>query len=86
MKHLKLWNGAGHGLLERKHVYIAAYTVKQAAELLAKANKSTNRGYENAIKYYYAKGCWGNPMNGITPTEPCVYIQEDYSCKSVRVL
>ena len=82
---LKIWNGAGHGVLERQSVYIAAYSLKQAAELLAKVSQCTNRGFENAIRTYYSAGCWGKPMNGIVPTEPCVYLQDGYGGKPVRV-
>ena len=73
-KQLKIWNGRGHGKYDRGHVYVAAYSAKQAVELINQACSSCIGVHE--INVYYAKGCWGNPMDGITPTEPCVYVQE----------
>jgi hypothetical protein len=75
-KTLKVWNGRGHGDYNRSHFYVAAYTNKEACELIGKA-----AGYDRSIgaselKNYYSKNCWGTPMAGITPTEPCVYAQE----------
>jgi hypothetical protein len=76
-KKLKIWNGRGHGrTYGRGDIYVAAYSQKQAAELVSRAcygddcpdNISTNE-----IRNYYHADSWGNPMNGIIPTEPCVY-------------
>jgi hypothetical protein len=79
-KQLKIWNGRGHGRkYSRGHVYVAAYTQKQAAELVSKAcfgEEYPDLVSVNEIRTYYSSGSWGNPMNGIEPTEPCVYIQE----------
>jgi len=72
-KTLKIWNGRGHGDFTNGHFYVAAYTKKQACELIGKAS-----GYKSPISYseitnYYSEGSWGNSMDGIIPTEPCIY-------------
>jgi hypothetical protein len=76
-KQLKIWNGRGHGKTYGKgHIYVAAYSRKQAAELVSRAcygNDYPNNISISEIKVYYSADCWGNPMNGIIPTEPCVY-------------
>lgn len=73
MKTLKLYNGHIHkGIYDRCHVYIAAYSNKQASEIL---NISLNQYITpHEIKTYYNKGAWGNSMDNIIPTEPCVYV------------
>lgn len=75
---LKLWNGRVHGhKYKHHHVYVAAYSIKQAAELVSMACY----GKEHAdvlgvseIRNYYNKDAWGNTMVGITAKEPCVYM------------
>jgi hypothetical protein len=80
VKQLKIWNGRAHGSkYKRGHVYVAAYSQKQAAELVSKAcfgEEYPDIVSVHEIKTYYSPGAWGNSMNGIEPTEPCVYIQE----------
>ncbi len=71
-KTLKIWNGRGHGRYNRYHVYVAAYTQKQAVELINTALSAYIT--TNEIRDYYAEGAWGNDMNGIEPVEPCVYV------------
>jgi hypothetical protein len=85
-KTLKIWNGRGHGLKYGKyHVYVAAYTQKQAAELLSKALNSNID--TNEIRVYYSSGCWGNSMVGIEATEPCVYVDHYIEQKiPIRIL
>lgn len=75
MKILKLWNGRGCGKYEGQHFYIAAYSTKQATEILSKASETKVSAHE--INVYYSKGCWGNTMNGIIATEPCVYVSKE---------
>lgn len=79
-KELKIWNGRGHGRkYGRGHIYVAAYSQKQAAELVSKAcygEEFSDNVSVNEIRNYYSAGSWGNTMNGITPTEPCVYATE----------
>lgn len=72
-KKLKIWNGRSHGKYNKGHIYVAAYSQKQAAELISKSCNTFITA--NEIREYYSP-CWGNSMNGIEPTEPCVYIQE----------
>lgn len=71
-KILKKWNGRD-GKGKGGKFYIAAYTQTQAAELYAKA-VGFSRGALGEIMNYYSN-CWGNAMNEINPTEPCVYHQ-----------
>lgn len=83
-KTLKIWNGRGHGKFDRGHIYVAAFSKKQAAELISQAC-----GYRvsvSEITVYYSP-CWGNPMNGITADEPCVYASEKmYDEKPQRII
>ena len=75
-KKLKFWNGRGHGKYDRFHICVAAYSQKQAAELVGKAC-GLNRpiGY-NEIRNYYSQ-CWGTNMQEAVPDpkEPCVYVE-----------
>jgi len=70
---LRIWNGRGHGrLLGNHHFYVAAYSVREAVQIInehAKCHITSNE-----INEYYSQ-CWGNPMNGITPETPCLYAQ-----------
>lgn len=71
-KQLKFWNGRGQGNGKYKngHLYVAAYSRKHAAHMINLALKSWVTEYE--IRKYFSQ-CWGNPMQGITPTKPCVF-------------
>ena len=89
---LKIWNGRVHGRkYDRHHAYVAAYSMKQAAELLSLAFFGS--GYKtlistSEISKYYSKGAWGNKMNGIEPIEPCVYLcdERERGTKPFRVV
>lgn len=88
-KNLKIWNGRGHGNYDKGHIYVAAYSQKHAAELVSLAcyeRPDLINAYE--IRNYFSEGAWGNSMNGIEPTEPCVYVKEKpFSTeKPVRVI
>lgn len=73
-KKIKIWNGRGHGKYLNGCFYIAAYSVKQAVELVNKAlGHSAITASE--INAYYHKNSWGNSMDGIEPIEPAVYAQ-----------
>lgn len=72
VKKLKLWNGRGLGRLDRQHINVAAYSQKQAAELVSTA--SGINATVGEIKNYFAP-CWGNPMDGIIPTVPCLWVE-----------
>lgn len=88
---LKLFNGRSHGTKYRRHhIYIAATSMKEAAKLVGLAcygEGCENMISVNEIRTYYNKGCWGNAMEGIIPTEPCVYIAGEYpETKPFRVI
>lgn len=88
-KQLKIWNGRGYGQkYNRHHVYVAAYSVKQAAELIGQALGLYRSIGSHEINNYYSKGCWGNNMDGITATEPCVYVSQRVGSdeKPIRLL
>ncbi len=86
-KKLKLWNGRGHGKFERGHFYVAAYSAEQASFLMAIASGYKNtRGFETELRVYYSKGCWGNSMNGIVPTDPCIYAEKNQFSNEPPVL
>jgi len=77
-KTLKLWNGrqSEFSLKRGSSIYIAAFTQKQASELLKKAfglPEDCTRYNGAEIRNYFNESCWGNSMDHITPTEPCVY-------------
>ena len=84
MRKLQKWNGRGHHNLESKHIYVAAYSQKQAAELVGKACGLDTVGVHE-IRVYYSN-CWGTPMEGIEPTEPCVWIEDINNLKPKKVL
>lgn len=74
IRKLKLWNGRDWDC--RGHLYVCAYSQKDAVDLLNQAYRKI-RGYENRPdinpttlceirKYWNSKG-WGRSMDGITP-------------------
>lgn len=88
MKTLKIWNGRGHGKVNGKrllntHFYVAAYSVADAVRLINEVTESHITAWE--INHFYSKGCWGNPMDGIEPTEPCLYYSEKYGDTPKRI-
>jgi len=85
MKELKKWNGRGHGKLQNCSIYVAAYSQKQAAELVGKACKLDRSIGIHELKNYYSE-CWGDPMKGIEPTEQCVYAGSKYDKKPIKIL
>lgn len=80
-KQLKIWNGRCHGhKYSRHHAYVAAFSMKQATELLSMAfygNEHKDIITTHEISNYYNKNAWGNKMDGIIPTEPCVYLCDE---------
>jgi hypothetical protein len=74
-KTLKFWNGRGHGRLNKHSLSVAAYSQKQARELLANACGVAISA--NEIRDYYSP-CWGLSMNGVAIDGPCVYAIERY--------
>lgn len=81
MKKLKYWNGRGHGEYHQKHLMVAAYSQKQASDLLSKVCNTPVPISE--IRTYYSK-CWGSSMEGITENEPCVYWEEKWTKSSPK--
>lgn len=74
MRKLKLFNGRDWDC--RGHLYVAAYSVKDAVELINAAYRKVNHLENrldvnptslNEVNTYYSKGCWGNPMDGVVP-------------------
>jgi len=83
-KKLKIWNGRGLGEYINEHFYVAAYTGKQAIELI---NSVIGWGMNaNELRNYYNKGSWGNTMEGIEPTEPCLYVSLNNGKKVKRLI
>lgn len=83
-KVLKIWNGRGHGKYNNSSVYVAAYSQEEAARLVSKACEAFVTVHE--IKKYYSPDCWGRQMDGITASEPCVYVAERYDGKPKRII
>lgn len=84
-KRLKIWNGRGHGKFSSQHIYVAAYSMAEAARLISQSCYDiSDRISVQEIKNYYSD-CWGNVMKGIIPTEPCLYISDKYS-KPIKII
>ena len=73
-KALKLWNGRGYIVCGAKwhpkgepHIYIAAYSRADAVRLIGECLGSEPRSADSELRNYFSEGCWGNPMDGITP-------------------
>jgi hypothetical protein len=77
-KKLKFWNGRGHGKYNKRHLSVAAYSMKHAAEIIAEV---CGAPYVNAheIKTYYSN-CWGFKMKeeNPDPKEPCLFVEINY--------
>ena len=80
MKKLRLFNGR---FKNHKHIYIAAYSLADAARILAEAyNKEQGSSYTDSsmtyeILTYFSKDCWGTRMLGIEPKRGA-WIQSEY--------
>lgn len=76
---LRFFNGRGHGKYNKGTIYVAAFSMAEAARLVSKScYPDLDRDdliRVNEIKNYYSP-CWGNPMDGINPTEPGVWATE----------
>lgn len=90
MKTLRCWNGRGH-TARGDSFYVAAYSVADAARLLARATfilrkitflmddwwfKKECSSYQREIRDYFSE-CWGDPMDGITPVRGVWYSSDD---------
>ena len=70
-KKLKKWNGTVIIKRVQGHMYISAHSQKEAREIIEKAGLGRTE-----LSYFrnYFHDCWGNPMQGIEPTEPSIWI------------
>ena len=75
MKKLKIFNGRDWKC-RGGHLYVAAYSVKDAAELSSAAYRKINNIEDrldfsitsiSEVNVYWSKGCWGTTMKGIVP-------------------
>lgn len=73
LKKLKLWNGRGQGVYYKSHLYVAAYSQKQACELIEKAVALPEPMSLSDLRIYFDAGRWSDIMKGINVTEPSVY-------------
>jgi hypothetical protein len=83
-KSLRKWRGRAWGRFLRGRFYIAAYSKKQAAELIGRA-ADIRGAFLNEINNYYAED-WDKDMSGIEPVAPCVYYRKDYSKPYKQIL
>lgn len=77
---LRLFNGRSHGhKYKRHHVYVAAKSMVQAAKLVSMACFDGREDLVSVseIRTYYSKDAWGVKMQGVEPTEPCVYMCDE---------
>lgn len=67
---LKIWNGRGWGMRNTpeyvEHCYVAAHSRADAVRLINELDPRAMMT-DREIKEYFAEGCWGNVMDGITP-------------------
>lgn len=88
-KKLKIWNGSGHGKYGNKHIYVAAYSQNQAAQLVSKACYDGRDDLVSVteIRVYYSPNAWGKRMDDIIPHEPCVYVGPKFNDdKPIRII
>lgn len=86
MRKLKIFNGRDWDC-RGGHLYIAAYSIQDAADLANEAYRKLN-GYTDRpditptsageIRTYWSKGCWGNAMDGITPERGVWWVKKSY--------
>jgi hypothetical protein len=70
------------------HMWVAAYSKADAVRVLREAGYETMTLREFNI--YWSKGCWGTPMDGITPERGVWFIPDenrnDDGFKPIRVI
>lgn len=71
----------------QKHIYICAYSKTDAARIMNElqgymGSKVNSNLHE--INVYFAVGCWGTPMDGITP-ERGAWVTDDKNRIPVRI-
>ena len=92
MKKLKIWNGRTNNC--KGHLYVAAFSQKDACDLVNEAYRK-EKGYVdrsdiapyslNEVRNYWHPNCWGTAMDGITP-ERGVWLVDDGSKVPRRVI
>jgi hypothetical protein len=77
-KKLKLFNGRGHGKHTGSSFFVAAYSIKQAAELVSlAAHGHTDMASVYEINAYYSNSGWGNVIKETgEPLGPCLYVKD----------
>jgi hypothetical protein len=75
-KKLKIWNGRGYSCRINSdprwdtandgHAFVCAYSVADALRVIAEYTGHLSASLSE-IKNYWSAGCWGTPMEGITP-------------------
>lgn len=63
---LKIWNGRGDHRHMPGHFYACATTKKEVVELITQAGYYPRMTVKE-LNTYWADGCWGVAMEGITP-------------------
>ncbi len=83
-KKLKVWNGGGiyQGEYRNFSINVCAHTKKEAIELICK-HLAPNISASHFSDFF--SNCWGNDMQGIEPTEPCVYVCNGYGNNLKRI-
>lgn len=85
MRQLRLWNGRWLG---NRHVYVAAYSVKDAIQVTTQAREKLNDGWwqvtEHEITKYWSCA-WGNQMQNVKP-ERGVWIAKNWFDEPERVI
>lgn len=73
-KKLKKWNGPGpcSGIYNKWRINVAAYSQKQAVELIDTYVPNSFASITEIREYF--SPCWGNDMEGISPIDPSLYV------------
>jgi hypothetical protein len=66
------------------HAYVAAYSMNDAVRVITEVLGYEPRGIRSELKIYWSRGCWGTPMDGITP-ERGMWVQQGYNFKPVKL-
>lgn len=82
-KKLKIWNGPDWK--HTGHIYVAAYSKKQALELVCKAAGWDGACTMHEINVYWSPNCWGTKMDGITPEVGVWHVADDTKNKAKPV-
>jgi hypothetical protein len=78
VKKIKIWNGRGRG--NGEHLFIGAYSKADACRMLDELYTPFSKSYwKREMTTYFVEGCWGNPMEGITPERGVWLLQNEYT-------